>query len=506
MSWALAALGLAEDADERAIKRAYAARLKVTRPDDDPTGFQQLHKTYQAALEWSRQLTATPRAAEHTADDRRADGDAAQATDASTPHTLSQWGAPAAARPGDAAPPASYTSQADSTTRTVTAEWIAPPATDIPSIDLAQTQRRLLDHAQRLEPEPLHAWLLAQPELWSLENKPQIGTCLQHHLLEHDEALSTYHYAVLAKFFDWEQALDAPDPYLVQRACARMHLRWLLQPTGHLELSAALKRRGDSAASVVHVRKLLALLGHATSSDGGMSAAMLWPGRPTRVRRLLDLIGYVPDGRKPPPPLNRESANAWYMAGEKRMFNPIAAMIGVARSLIAAAVFLLLCLLLAMIDHNPTDGMSPILKVGFYGAPIIVGAWVAWDGFIALLRWQSRHEADPWVSHPLLQRFFIPTITAVAAALITTGHSYVATAIALPLLVIALARWVRRSSQQFQLNWKWSWMWPGLIGLKLGSMAVSLLIVYPQATLGATAITWLGDLIWQWNVRKKLMR
>ncbi|UNE62675.1 hypothetical protein ACQR53_20055 [Xanthomonas oryzae] len=45
MSWALDALGLAADADERAIKRAYSARLKVTRPEDDPAGFQQLHET-----------------------------------------------------------------------------------------------------------------------------------------------------------------------------------------------------------------------------------------------------------------------------------------------------------------------------------------------------------------------------------------------------------------------------------------------------------------------------
>ncbi len=36
MSWALRVLGLGSDPDERAIKRAYAARLKTTRPEDDP--------------------------------------------------------------------------------------------------------------------------------------------------------------------------------------------------------------------------------------------------------------------------------------------------------------------------------------------------------------------------------------------------------------------------------------------------------------------------------------
>ena len=43
-------LGLAPDADERAIKRAYAARLKTSRPDEDPEGFQRLNQAYQAAL------------------------------------------------------------------------------------------------------------------------------------------------------------------------------------------------------------------------------------------------------------------------------------------------------------------------------------------------------------------------------------------------------------------------------------------------------------------------
>ncbi|MGN6151067.1 MAG: J domain-containing protein, partial [Lysobacteraceae bacterium] len=45
-------LGLAPDADERAIKRAYAARLKTVRPDEDPEGFQRLNEAYQAALAW----------------------------------------------------------------------------------------------------------------------------------------------------------------------------------------------------------------------------------------------------------------------------------------------------------------------------------------------------------------------------------------------------------------------------------------------------------------------
>ncbi|WNH53981.1 hypothetical protein [Stenotrophomonas oahuensis] len=43
MSWGLEWLGLDAGADERAIKRAYAQRLRHTRPDEDPEAFQLLH-------------------------------------------------------------------------------------------------------------------------------------------------------------------------------------------------------------------------------------------------------------------------------------------------------------------------------------------------------------------------------------------------------------------------------------------------------------------------------
>lgn len=48
-------LGMTASRDERAIKRAYAARLKVTRPEDDPAAFQILNDAYQAALQLARQ-------------------------------------------------------------------------------------------------------------------------------------------------------------------------------------------------------------------------------------------------------------------------------------------------------------------------------------------------------------------------------------------------------------------------------------------------------------------
>ncbi len=43
-------LGIEEGSDKKTIKSAYAKLLKVTKPDDDPQGFQELHAAYKEAI------------------------------------------------------------------------------------------------------------------------------------------------------------------------------------------------------------------------------------------------------------------------------------------------------------------------------------------------------------------------------------------------------------------------------------------------------------------------
>ncbi len=56
--WAV--LGIEPTDSERDIKRAYAKKLKVTRPDDDPAGFQELHNAFKTALKIARNESYVP--------------------------------------------------------------------------------------------------------------------------------------------------------------------------------------------------------------------------------------------------------------------------------------------------------------------------------------------------------------------------------------------------------------------------------------------------------------
>jgi hypothetical protein len=61
-------LGIDKTTDLAAIKRAYAAKLKITKPDEDPEGFKRLHAAYKQAVQ-NAKSNARPDQVAESADD-----------------------------------------------------------------------------------------------------------------------------------------------------------------------------------------------------------------------------------------------------------------------------------------------------------------------------------------------------------------------------------------------------------------------------------------------------
>ncbi len=192
MSWGLTWLGLDDGTpvDVRAVKRAYAQRLRVSRPDDDPEAFQHLHAAYQDALAW------------------------VQAQDDGPPPS----GGGAHARARADAPAA------------------APARPSAPAVDVDAVGSRIAAFAREHDAATLEAWLQQQPELWSLGDKPAIGEAVLQ-ALQAGDPLPPPVVACLTACFAWDDLGGDIDRWDLEAAVRRWHQAWLLSPQGAASLA-----------------------------------------------------------------------------------------------------------------------------------------------------------------------------------------------------------------------------------------------------------------------------
>ncbi|MBO9871864.1 MULTISPECIES: hypothetical protein [Xanthomonas] len=205
MSWAAEALGLPPDADARAIKRAYALRLKTTRPDDDPVAFQQLYETYQAAL-------ARAQAEAETATSPDRDGARVEDADVGTAPRLAAapWVEEAQVRPR---PRPRAEAVHDLALEAELAQWQ----------DDAYAQERaarIVAAAQTLPAATFGAWLRALPELWSLEMRPRIGQAIATEVIRAGLTISDAVVDVLIDCFSDESDNDLREALWTGRVLA----------------------------------------------------------------------------------------------------------------------------------------------------------------------------------------------------------------------------------------------------------------------------------------------
>lgn len=184
-------LGLSLDADERAIKRAYAQRLRTTRPDDDPAGFQRLNEIYQRCLA----LAANPQAWRHDEDDHEEDDEAADAG-------AGELAVLASAR-SDAVAEAS----ADAIAVAVATDAAFAAGDETPesaywNFDIGAFIDDLLDHAQRDTPQTLERWLRGLVPLYSLQLKQALRTPVARALIESMPPPPPPQLRVAMRFFD----------------------------------------------------------------------------------------------------------------------------------------------------------------------------------------------------------------------------------------------------------------------------------------------------------------
>lgn len=369
MSWGLTWLGLDDSTpvDVRAIKRAYAQRLRVTRPDDDPDAFQQLHAAYQDALAWVQAQDDMPLAVPVPVPLARARADAPAA---------------AAARP--------------------------------PALDVEGVGARIAAFARNHDAAALDLWLQQQPELWSLGDKPHIGVAALQALQVGDPPLSPEVVACLTNCFAWDDLRGDIDRWYLETAVRRWHQAWLLSPQGAASLGQRYMDLTDSL--LLPDSSVLRSLRQARPRWRNLLTTLV----PSRVNEAIGVLRALDfwATRETPPGLAPAQVAFWARFGNDG--DRIHLLSGALRAGTLAAFCGLICLWGVLGSWPlPPSGDGQFSGPKRAGLIILIGAlfvpalWLVSVGWRGLLRWQSAPE-HARVALPALRILTVPLLVATA--------------------------------------------------------------------------------------------
>ncbi|WP_049622144.1 hypothetical protein [Frateuria defendens] len=417
-------LGLPEDADERAVKRAYAMRLRTTRPEDDPQGFQHLHAAYQSALAVCRASAAVPAQAVAQASHAR-DVPVAGAFD-SVRHAPQ-----AVPSPTPIASPAPAPRPAPSPVQAATARPREEPQ---PRFELEAFCTQAIHLAAQGDGEALLVWLKSQPALWSFRLKTTAGHELVRRLYRDVPPMPAACLHVLLRFFDLDHVHAGHDPLALQRLERRMRLAWELQPAHRdaldrrLQLGwepparalgpdwrSLLRSSLSSGAKPVRTKRCLQRLQRPFHGWQGIAAGLF----PRRIGEMEAFIGQLA-GAHPedlPPSIPREQLRFWTEAADTRHFGAARLLAGIGKLLLVTALALPLgaLLTLGLLDSGSATA-SPYLPLLLGLAPATAGLlWLALHYFRIMDNWHSRAEPLP-ARWPRLRLALVPGLCAIGAA------------------------------------------------------------------------------------------
>jgi hypothetical protein len=201
---ALDALGLDQSADERAVRQAYAKRLRTTRPDDDPAGYQKLRETYDAALAYVRWR-------EKHADD-----------DESGPDTGIAGETPPEVIAGQAA-----TRRAPEHVN-LTVDAVTPDETFVArpfEVDVDQVMGDALAFAAGRPEADLGAWFEKVTVDWPLSAKPAVAPFILEYILNTELDITPAQLDAVVSAFGLDDVLTALDPLGLQQLRGRVATR-----------------------------------------------------------------------------------------------------------------------------------------------------------------------------------------------------------------------------------------------------------------------------------------
>jgi hypothetical protein len=383
-------LGLRTDADERAVKRAYAQRLKQIRPEDDPAGFQTLHEHYRLALDQARQQT-------EAALIETSGGETASVPQGpSEPRGEEAFGETTVRPPSEAltaaqAPPA------------------APPAFDLDAFVQALFARVGDDDAGKLRD-----WLQSIDAFWSLALKNHAGHVALQSLANNRVAVRSELFDVILGFFDFDNALSGYDHFAIGRLRSALQLQYELQEAHGDVLTQRMRNEGsfDSAQT----RSMLGALRRPFESWRNYVRA-LPPGRPSSMVRFIQILS-----RGQPdllcPPIDPLHLRFWYASADRGRFMLPRVLLGYLRiiaAIIPAAAILYAFTLFAPTEPSKRPEQSTDVVVFFAWAfAWLVVLWTAWLIWLAALRWQASPEDGRFDRNAIARLLFIPAIAAAA--------------------------------------------------------------------------------------------